>query len=108
MQMTPDARAWLDAAVQRILARHPLGDAERAGVTYEVMSHLHAAAEQKAGAAGRAQIEAGDLQMALLDMGGEAELERAFVAPLARPVERVLFARRLGAFAIDALLLGVT
>jgi hypothetical protein len=45
MQMTTDARAWLDATVRRILARHPLGDAERAGITYELMSHLHAAGE---------------------------------------------------------------
>src|SRR5688500_17451826 len=48
MQMTTDARVWLAAAVRRILARSPLGDAERAGITYELMSHLHAAGEAQA------------------------------------------------------------
>lgn len=107
MQMTTEARAWLDTTVRRILARHPLGDPERAGVTYELMSHLHAAGEACASAAGRGEVTREDLQAALLDAGGEAGLAAAFVQPLAKPLVRVLFARRLGAFAIDALLLGI-
>ena len=107
MQMTTEARAWLDATVRRILARHPLGDAERAGVTYELMSHLHAAGEAKATAAGHAEVTAGDLEAALLDAGGDDALAAAFVQPMARPVERVLFWRRLGAFAVDLLILGI-
>lgn len=107
MQMTTEARAWLDATVRRILARHPLGDAERAGATYELMSHLHAAGEARAQAAGRSEVARTDLEAALADAGGEAGLAAGFVQPFARPVERVLFWRRLGAFAIDALLLGI-
>lgn len=107
MQMTTEARAWLDATVRRILARHPLGDAERAGVTYELMSHLHAAGEARATAAGRAEVAREDLEAALTEAGGEAQLAAAFVQPLSKPVERVLFWRRLGALAIDALLLGI-
>lgn len=107
MQMTTDARAWLDATVRRILARHPLGDAERAGITYELMSHLHAAGEARATAAGRGEVAREDLETALAEAGGENGLTAAFVQPLARPVERVLFWRRLGAVAIDALLLGI-
>jgi uncharacterized RDD family membrane protein YckC len=107
MQMTTDARAWLDTIVRRILARHPLGDAERAGITYELMSHLHAAGEARATAAGRGQVAREDLEAALAEAGGEEGLATAFIQPLARPVERVLFGRRLGAFAIDALLLGI-
>ena len=107
MQMTTEARAWLDATVRRILARHPLGDAERAGITYELMSHLHAAGEARATAAGRSEVSREDLEAALAQAGGEAQLAAAFVQPLARPTERVLFWRRLGAFAVDAVLLGV-
>jgi uncharacterized RDD family membrane protein YckC len=107
MQMTTDARAWLDATVRRILARHPLGDTERVGSTYELMSHLHAAGEARATAAGRSQVAREDLEAALAEAGGEDGLAAAFIQPLAKPVERVLFGRRLGAFAIDALLLGI-
>jgi len=107
MQMTTDARTWLAATVRRILARHSLGDAERAGITYELMSHLHAAGEARATAAGRNDVTRDDLAAALADAGGDDALATAFVQPLTRPVERVLFGRRLGAFAIDALLLGL-
>ena len=107
MQMTPDARAWLDSTVRRMLARHALGDAERAGVTYELMSHLHAGGEARALAAGRSEVSRDDLEGALADAGGDAGLAVAFVQPLAKPLQRVLFWRRLGAFAIDTLLLGI-
>jgi uncharacterized RDD family membrane protein YckC len=107
MQMTTDARVWLDATVRRILARHPLGDAERAGIIYELMSHLHAAGEARSTAAGRSEVTREDLEAALAEAGGDEGLATAFIQPLAKPVERVLFGRRLGAFAIDALLLGI-
>jgi uncharacterized RDD family membrane protein YckC len=107
MQMTTDARAWLDATVRRILARHPLGEPERAGITYELMSHLHAAGEARSATEGRSEVTREDLEAALADAGGDEGLATAFIQPLAKPVERVLFARRLGAFAIDAVLLGI-
>ncbi|MEA3201208.1 MAG: hypothetical protein QOE90_2636 [Thermoplasmata archaeon] len=107
MQMTIEARAWLDAMVRRILARHALGDAERAGITYELMSHLHAAGEARATAAGRPEVTREDLEAALAEAGGEEKLAVAFVQPLAKPVERVLFWRRAGAFALDVLVLGI-
>lgn len=107
MQMTTEAHAWLDATVRSILARHPLGDAERAGVKYELMSHLHAAGEARAQAAGRSEIAREDLEAGLAEAGGEAGLASAFVQPLAKPLERVLFWRRAGAFAVDVLLLGI-
>src|SRR5439155_1700648 len=77
------------------------GDAERAGITYELMSHLHAAGEARATAAGRSEVAREDLEAALLEAGGENGLAAAFVEPLAKPVERVLFGRRLGAYVID-------
>src|SRR5437867_8124505 len=95
MQMTTEARTWLDSTVRRILARHPLGDAERTGITYELMSHLHAAGEARATAAGRREVAREDLEAALLEAGGENGLAAAFVEPLVKPVERVLFGRRL-------------
>jgi uncharacterized RDD family membrane protein YckC len=107
MQMTTDARGWLDATVRRILARHPLGDAERADITYELMSHLHAAGEARAAAAERRDVTRADLEAALADAGGVDGLATAFIHPLAPPAAHVLFGRRLGAFAIDALLLGI-
>ena len=107
MQMTIEARSWLDAAVRRILARYMLGDAERAGITYELMSHLHSAGEARASAAGRTEVTRQDLELALLEAGGDDALAAAFVQPLAKPVQRVLFARRLGAFLVDGFLLGI-
>jgi uncharacterized RDD family membrane protein YckC len=107
MQMTTGARAWLDGTVRRILARHPLGDPERMGITYELMSHLHAAAEARSTAAGRSEVTVEDLEAALAEAGGDQGLAAAFIQPLAKPVEPVLFGRRLGAFAIDALLIGI-
>jgi uncharacterized RDD family membrane protein YckC len=107
MQMTTEARAWLHATVRRIMARHPLGEAERAGITYELMSHLHAAGEARATAAGRSEVTREDLEAALAEAGGDEGLADAFVQPLAKPMERVLFWRRLGAFAIDVFLLGI-
>ena len=104
MQMTTEARAWLDATVRRLLARHPLGDAERAGITYELMSHLNAAGEARATAAGRGEVAREDLEAALAQAGGEDGLAAAFVQPLSKPMERVLFGRRLGAYAIDMVL----
>jgi uncharacterized RDD family membrane protein YckC len=108
MQMTPEARAWLHATVRRIMARQPLGEAERTGITYELMSHLHAAGEARATAAGRGEVTPEDLEGALAEAGGDEGLAAAFVQPLARPFERVLFGRRFAAFAIDTLLLGIT
>ncbi|MBW3581911.1 MAG: RDD family protein [Euryarchaeota archaeon] len=105
MQMTPDARTWLDETVRRILARYALGDPERAGVTYEIMSHLHAAGEARALQAGHAEVTRQDLELALVDSGGESALADAIVLPLARPIERARFGPRLGAFLIDTFLL---
>lgn len=107
MQMTPDARAWLDATVSRILARYTIPAADRAGITYELMSHLHAAGEARATAAGRSDVSREDLELAFLEADGDQGLAAAFVQPSASPVVRVLFGRRLGAFAIDAVLLAI-
>ncbi|MGQ0535811.1 MAG: RDD family protein [Methanobacteriota archaeon] len=107
MQMTTEARTWLDVTVRRILARFPLGDAERAGLTYELMSHLHAAGEERASAAGRAEVSRADLEAAHAKAGGDDGLAHAFVAPLAKPFERVLFGRRAAALAIDVLVIGI-
>jgi len=71
------------------------GDAERVGITYELMSHLHAAGEARAAAAGRGEVTPDDLDAALAEAGGDEGLTAAFIQPLAKPVQRVLFGRRL-------------
>src|SRR5207247_2004211 len=55
-------------------------------------------------ARGRARRAPEDLEAALLEAGGENGLAAAFVEPLAKPVERVLFGRRLGAYVIDMII----
>jgi uncharacterized RDD family membrane protein YckC len=107
MQMTTEARAWLDATVRRILARHNVGDAERAGLTYELMSHLHAAGESRATAAGRSEVARENLEAALAKAGGDEGLGAAFVEPLAKPVERATVGPRAVAFGIDAFLIAI-
>lgn len=107
MLMTTEARALVEATVRRILARHPLGDMERAGIAYELMSNLHASGEARATAAGRSEVGREDIEAAIQEAGGDGGLAAAFVEPFAKPVVRVLFWRRLGAFAIDVFLLGI-
>lgn len=103
--MSPEARQALDAVVTRVLARHPLSGPERAGVQYELMSHLHGGAERRAALRGATAIETQDVEGALRDAGGEAELARAFVAPLSRPHERAGWGVRAVAFLVDLVLL---
>src|SRR3989442_6514336 len=101
MQMTTEARTWLDSTVRRILARHPLGDAERAGITYELMSHLHAAGEARATAAGRSEVAREDLEAALLAAGGGNGASAALLESPAQTARPALFSRRLSAHVID-------
>lgn len=108
MQMTPKARRWLDETVARVLRRHPLREPERSGIHYEVMGHLHGAAERKAQEAGATEVESKHLEEALQEMGGEEALVEAFVAPHARVLPRAGFLKRTFAFLIDLMLLGIT
>lgn len=105
MQMTPEARETLDGIVARVLARHPLSGPERAGVQYELMSHVHAGAQRRASLRGAAAIERADVEDALRDAGGEEDLARAFVQPLSRPHERAGWGVRAVAFLVDGILL---
>lgn len=107
MQMTHDAKERLDATVRRVLGSRHVPEPQRAGVRYELTSHLHAAAEDKAKVAGRSEIVAADLDAALAEMGGEEELARAFVDPVARPPKRAGVVERTVAFLIDAVIIFV-
>jgi uncharacterized RDD family membrane protein YckC len=106
MRLSNEAQAWLAATVQRVLARYTLPEAERAGIYYELMSHLHAAGEQKARLAGRDEVSVGDLQSALLDMGGEEAMAQAMVAPRAKPVPRAGIVPRTLAWVVDVIIIG--
>lgn len=107
MRLSTEAQGWLNATVQRIMARHHLSEPERAGVHYELMSHLHAAGEGKAQEAGRTEIAMGDLQAALLEMGGEEALAQAFVVPRAKPLVRGGVIKRTGAVIVDYILIAL-
>lgn len=108
MQMTTDARTWLDATVARILSRRTLKEPERSGVHFELMSHLHAAAERKAQEQGAAEVATPHLEAALAEMGGEPALVEAFVAPHARDLPRAGFWKRALAYLIDFIVLSIT
>lgn len=105
MKLSTEAQTWLNATVQRVMARHHLGEPERAGIHYELMSHLHSAGERKAKEAGRSEVTPGDLQAAVLEMGGEEALVQAFVAPHARPLRRAGLLPRAGAVVIDYIII---
>ncbi|MGQ0537105.1 MAG: RDD family protein [Methanobacteriota archaeon] len=105
MKMSPEGRTALDDVVNRIMARHFLAEPERAGIHYELMSHLHSGAEKKASEAGRDEIQPGDVSAAVADAGGEAALEQAFVAPLSKARVRAGFWRRAGAYVVDIVIL---
>ncbi|MCA1814223.1 MAG: RDD family protein [Halobacteriales archaeon] len=101
MKLSAEGQAWLNATVQRVMARHHVAEAERAGLHYELMSHLHGAGEEKARSAGRDEVSMGDLQAGLLDMGGEEAMAQAFVAPRAKPPKRADIVKRAIAYLID-------
>ncbi|HEV8359050.1 MAG TPA: RDD family protein [Candidatus Thermoplasmatota archaeon] len=101
MRLSSEAQGWLASKVQAIMARHHLSEPERAGVYYELMSHLHAAGERKAQEAGRDEVSVGDLQAAVLEMGGDEALAQAFVAPRAKPLVRGGVIKRTGAVVLD-------
>jgi uncharacterized RDD family membrane protein YckC len=107
MRLSTEGQAWLNATVQRIMARHHLSEPERAGVHYELMSHLHGAAERKAKDEGHEEVSVGDLQAAVLEMGGEEALAQAFVAPRAKPLQRAGVMKRTGAVIIDYILIAL-
>lgn len=107
MQMTTDARRWLDETVARILSRHTLMEPERSGVHFELMSHLHSAAERKAQEQGAAEVAPLHLDAALAEMGGEAPLAQAFVAPHARILPRAGFGKRALAYLVDLIVLAI-
>ena len=106
MRMTGDAQAWLDEQVRRMLAEHPAAEGVRPGLRYELMGHLHAAGEREALARGRDEVTRADLEDALEKMGGPAALARAFLPP-ASASPRAGLGIRLGAYAIDAVLVYV-
>lgn len=111
MRLSDEARAWLDDTARRIVARKPVRSEQRRGVEYEIMSHLHSAAESHASAAGRAEVSVVDLKTALMTAGGEDGLVEAFVTPLSQPFVAAGFWRRAVAYGIDVLavvLAGVT
>lgn len=101
MQTTSEGRAWLNDTVTRIVARHPMPEAERVGVRYELTSHLHSAAEARAREAGRAEVTLDDLQEALREAGGEDALAEAFVRPRSVPPARAGLGRRTAAYLLD-------
>jgi uncharacterized RDD family membrane protein YckC len=104
MRLSGEAQAWLANQVQAIMAHHHLSEPERAGVYYELMSHLHGAGERKAAESGRGEVSVGDLQAALLEMGGADALAQAFVAPHVKPLKRAGVIQRTGAVIVDYLL----
>lgn len=107
MRLSTEGQAWLNATVQRIMARHHLSEPERAGVHYELMSHLHGAGERKAQEAAREEVSVGDLQAAVLEMGGEEALTQAFVAPRAKPLQRAGVIKRTGAVIVDYIIIAL-
>ena len=107
MKMTPDARASLDATVQRIMRRHHLPAPLQSGIQYELMSHLHAAGEKRAAAEGRDEVTSRDLNEAVIEMGGESALAEAFVAPLAIPLQPAPLGRRVAAAFVDFIVIAI-
>lgn len=107
MRLSSEAQAWLTAKVQGLMQGHHLEEPHRAAVHYETMSHLHAAGEQKAREAGRDEVSVGDLQAAVLDLGGEAGVAQAFVAPHAKPLARGGVIARTAAVVVDYILVGM-
>jgi uncharacterized RDD family membrane protein YckC len=107
VKLSTEAQGWLNAKVQEVMQAHHLSEPERAGVHYELMSHLHGAGEEKARAAGREEVTVGDLQAALLEMGGEGAVAEAFVAPRAKPLQRAGVVQRTAAYVVDLFIIAI-
>jgi uncharacterized RDD family membrane protein YckC len=107
VRLTNEAQAWLTQKVHALMQPHHLEEAQRSSIHYEVMSHLHAAGEEKARMASRDEVSVGDLQAALLDMGGEQGVAQAFIAPHAKPLARGGIVARAAALVVDYIVVAV-
>lgn len=106
MKMDEHARAWSHEFVNGILGQSALPPEQRSSLHWEILSHLHEAAERRVEARGGQSITLADLQATVQELGGPTKIGAAFLENRVVAMPRAGFWRRAGAYLVDAALAG--
>lgn len=104
MKMDEHARAWAHEFVAGLLQGHSLPPEQRNSLHWEILSHLHGAAERRVESRAGSYITLADLQAVVQEMGGSQGIIAAFLQTRVFASPRAGFGKRFGAFLIDAVL----
>lgn len=104
MKMDEHGRAWAHEFVAGILQGHSLPPEQRNSLHWEILSHLHGAAERRVESRGGSYITLSDLQAVVQEMGGGQGISAAFLQTRVFASPRAGFGKRFGAFLVDAVL----
>lgn len=107
MKMDEHARAWGHEFVNNILGHSALPTEQRNSLHWEILSHLHEAAERRVEARGGQTITLTDLQATVQELGGESKIAAAFLENRVAAAPRAGFWKRAGAYVVDVALAGV-
>lgn len=107
MKMDEHARAWSHEFVSDVLSQAPIAPEQRSSLYWEIMSHLHEAAERRAADSRADRVRMADIQAVVDDLGGRAGVSSTFLQTRVAATPRAGFGRRLAAFLVDAVLIGV-
>jgi len=105
MKMDEHARAWAHELVTGILAEAALPPDQRSSLHWEIVNHLHEAAERHVEARGGSVITMADVHAVVNEMGGREGIRSIFQVDgriVATP--RAGFGKRTGAFLVDAVI----
>jgi uncharacterized RDD family membrane protein YckC len=104
MKMDEHARAWTHEIVAQVLQSTALPPEQRSSLHWEILSHLHEAAERRAEARGGTTVTLADVQAVVAEMGARAGLAAVFLQPRVAATPRAGWAKRLGGLVIDAVI----
>lgn len=106
MKMDEHARAWAHEYVAGLLGSTALPPEQRTSLHWEILNHVHEAAEARAVGRGGAVVTLADVQAAATGLGGHEGLVDAFhLETRVAATPRADFGRRVGAFLVDLAIL---
>jgi uncharacterized RDD family membrane protein YckC len=105
MKMDEHARAWTHEFVAGILNRSGLAPDQRSSLHWEILSHVHEAAERRAVATGGTTITLAHVQAVVHELGGADGIAKTFLDQRVAGMARAGFGKRAAAYIIDVLLL---
>lgn len=107
MKMDEHARAWVHEFVAGLLNAASLHPAQRSSLHWEIINHVHEAAQRRVEARAGEYITLADVQAVVQALGGREGLAAMFLEQRVANTPRATFGQRLGAFVVDALVIGL-